>query len=90
MQVAESASNQEFFEQDVESDDKFDDESNNESDNESDNKFNDESNAKYDNESDDESFISFKGSKLKKRGPARVGLIATCSTICAREKLIKI
>lgn len=78
-QAIEATANQVFLDQNLESDDKFD------------NKSDDESNDKSDNESDDKSDDKFdKASDENKKCPAKVGFILAYSTIYAREKLIRI
>ncbi len=55
----------------------------------SDDESDDESDEKSDDESDDESSASSKASE-QNQGPVKVDMIATCRTIYAREKLVRI
>lgn len=70
---------------DKKSEDEFEEGSDEKSDEESDNESDEESNEESDEESDKES-----EDKSRQNNEARVGLTATCSTIYAREKLVRI
>lgn len=88
-QAEEVAANEMFLnkelESEEESDEEFDEESVEEFDEESDNKSDDKSDEESDEESDDKS-----DDESEQNNKARVGLTATCSTIHARKKLVRI
>lgn len=75
------------MDQDLESDDEFDNKSDDKFDDKSDNKSDKKSYNKSDDMSDDK---SDKTSDQNNKGPARAGFIPVCSTTYVRERLVKI